>query len=197
MKGTSGSPDYVIIAKNGDVVLGVRGLLIDGGAFGWAVGIRVRTGAYQGGDAGHELGKNVESLGANSEEPLRGAWPDIEFSKTSDLRASVVIGHRFAAADFNVLVDQGKIKENSVVVNLLSWLLTRVPAAYRVAPPEVIIEHLTSQVNHAISEHVPISALFVEVLDESSPPGIKDYKEVSSHQDTHPCSPDNDEPPVV
>jgi hypothetical protein len=132
MNGTSSSQSYLVIARRGNIFLGIKfSGLTDGSAFG-APGTtylhaRLRSARDQLLAAQLDLStgaKNVIDL-ANEQLALDEAWPSLPFDKVNDERASLVIGAFLRGS----LMDDGaavlaRVEEGDLVPKLLDYAMS-------------------------------------------------------------------------
>ena len=78
MRGTAGEEDYIVVAKSGDVALGLKCVIDALDTAGFFIGLRVRSAPVS--------GKECGAL------DLVGPWPRLSFAKVGDDRASLMVG---------------------------------------------------------------------------------------------------------
>jgi len=78
MRGSSGEEDYIVVAKSGDVALGLKCVIDALDTTGFFIGLRVRSAPVSGKECGVL--------------DLVGPWPRLSFAKVGDGRASLMVG---------------------------------------------------------------------------------------------------------
>lgn len=160
MTGTNGYEDYLVIARNGNVALGIKPNDISPGArFGhpgtvW-FGARLRSapaGSLFDGEADEE---NVVKFHKNPEN-LWDAWPEVVWEKKSDKRASTTIGVLLRGTldgpigDAQQLLD--KMKSGKLSEQMAEYLAGLAGAENLVLTPDEIAAWLTGNVYGKIAD---------------------------------------------
>ena len=136
LRGTMGSPDYLLIAQRGGVALGFKPL-IGIGTSGIILGARVRS---------CEAPHVVHKEDGTAEFPVKmgwaEAWPSIKFDKVDDTRASVVIQTQIntvpqTQAELSAALDATKFWDK-----MLAWVQEHVPAEHMVMGPDDLLAWL-------------------------------------------------------
>lgn len=139
MKGTENSPDFLVVAQNGLITLGIKPMLSNLGPGGLVPQLRLRS-TYC--EKTLKPGKVVEAAGGKN---CATAWPDIPFDKVEEnTRASVVVGTlvdvhgMLGEASFQALEESGAFRE------LCKWVMRRVPEQYAVVTPDQMYDFVRS-----------------------------------------------------
>lgn len=157
MKGTEGNPDYMIVAQNGKIVLGVKPIFYPVGPAGTILACRIRSTAT-------EATVSDGTVYQGTANHVVNAWPDIPFEKIDESsRASIVVG---------VLVNTGPGAVSKLVDGLAKsgagremckWIMRRVPETYAVVSPDQmldwIVEGWTEEIEPLLGASGPVAML--------------------------------------
>lgn len=145
IKGTSNKPEYLVVAQNGKVVLGIKPRLDAVGRLGIIPGLRIRS-TYA------DKSLHAEAVPISGNVDCATAWPNIPFTKIDEsTRASMMIG-MFVLADPKRHEHVSKALEKSQAVDeLCKWIMRRVPEKFAVVSPEQMAEFVDSVLKYKYS----------------------------------------------
>jgi hypothetical protein len=155
MLGTHGSPDYLIIAQNGDVALGIKPLfLADMNFAGSFMGLRLRSARVK------KKAKAAQTPDGAAKfptpMPLDKAWPGIKWGKIDHERCSVVIGTVFnkGVFDFPKIIET--IDKADIIGQFCQFLEQIVPAEHFVVSPDTMKSWLMMQFEKALGMYLQL-----------------------------------------
>lgn len=130
IKGTEGGVDYLIVAQNGKIVLGMKPLLSGAGPAGTVLGCRVRSA---------HASESLETGGVvqGTANHVATAWPDIPFEKVdAGVRASIAVGALVNVPLSHSGMLSDSIEKIGVGREVCKWVMRRVPETYAVVTPD-------------------------------------------------------------
>jgi len=187
MSGTEEKLNYMVVAKNGSVALGVRPLVH---YLSNATLIMARVRSCRSPSNDPKSGRGLKAAG------LTAAWPDIKFNKTNDERASVIVAGiipRLPSQGVELLEAVSKCRmANSLTI----WLSDHVDQSLFVIDPGV----LRMSVEEAWKDMIGLAVSFVpqitKLTDPLEPGAPWDYATlvVEAQQAKEPPKPDAKKP---
>lgn len=130
IKGSEGGVDYLIVAQNGKIVLGMKPLILQAGPAGTVLACRVRS-AHASGSL--ETGGVVQGTSNH----VAKAWPDIPFEKISEeVRASIVVGTLINVPVAHAALLSDSVDKVGAGREVCKWVMRRVPETYAVVAPD-------------------------------------------------------------
>lgn len=165
MMGTEGSPDYLIVAKNGNVSLGIKpmiGLLNANHSFASImVAVRIRVALT---DA---VGAVVLSDGTSfisAEDGYQKAFPEFVFSKMDKARASTEMGQMVPLSWADVC--KSFDIESANVLTILDMVMSKIRPVYKTSEESDYLIWVVSQYNKILGELAKVNEKMVAIMHQ-------------------------------
>lgn len=171
MVGTHGDPDYLVIAQNGDVALGIKPLFqADSSHAVSFMGLRLRSARVK------QKAKAVQTPDGAAKfptpMPLDQAWPNIQWDKKDNYRCSVVIGTMInkGVNDFPKVIDT--IDKADIIGRFCHFVGQLVASEHFVVASDTLKSWLTMQFEKVLD-------LYLQLYNQTVP--IKTHQLVSGN----------------